>query len=128
VIVRVHDSLLYECKPGPVDTSKYLEREYRRTLLARVLVAAGSDGIRLGPLNENSGIPAVPGWTPLLRRNKVEESPNSVEGIGTADTTEIIKANTSATRPARERIFEYCMIADQPIGECGEKHWILKWL
>ena len=36
----------------------------------------------------------------------MEESPDSAVGIGTADTSEKIKAKTSATRPARERIFE----------------------
>ena len=46
----------------------------------------------------------------LLRSDKVEENPDSAAGIGTADTSEIIRAKTSATRPARERIFKYCMI------------------
>jgi hypothetical protein len=85
------------------------------------LVVAGCVDIR--PLNECSGILAVSSLIsfPLrlgllrLRRDKVEESPDSVAGIGTADTSDIIKAKTSTTRPARERIFEYCMIADQPI-------------
>ena len=36
-------------------------------------------------------------------------------GIGTADTSEIIKAKISATRPARERIYEYFMI----VGPAG---------
>ena len=42
----------------------------------------------------------------LLLSDKIEDSPDSVAGIGTADTSEIIKAKNSATRPARERIFE----------------------
>lgn len=39
------------------------------------------------------------------------ESPGSATGIGTADTSEIIKKKISATRPARERIFELYMIS-----------------
>ena len=48
----------------------------------------------------------------LSRRDKVEESPDSVAGMGTADTSEIIRAKIRATRPARERIFasEYCIV------------------
>ena len=42
----------------------------------------------------------------FLLSDKVEDSPDSVAGIGTADTSEIINAKTNATRPARERIFE----------------------
>ena len=42
----------------------------------------------------------------LLLSDKVEDSPDSAAGMGTADTSEIIKTKTSATRPARERIFE----------------------
>ena len=42
----------------------------------------------------------------LLLSDRVEDSPDSAEGMGTAETSEIIKAKTSATRPARERIFE----------------------
>ena len=42
----------------------------------------------------------------LLLSDKVEDSPDSAAGMGTADTSEIMKAKTSTTRPARERIFE----------------------
>jgi hypothetical protein len=68
-------------------------------------VAVGSVDIR--PLNEIlavsiSGSPLRLG---LLLGDK-EEGPNPAAGIGIADTSEIIKAKTSATRPARERIFE----------------------
>ena len=77
----------------------------------RALVAAGSVDIR--PLNEISEILGVsiriwlcPLRLGLLRGDKVEEGLDSVAGIGTADTSEIIRAKTSATRPARERIFE----------------------
>ena len=40
----------------------------------------------------------------LLGDKVVVESRDSVIGIGTAETSEIIKAKISATRPARERI------------------------
>ena len=46
-----------------------------------------------------------------LLDDKVVESPGSAAGIGTADTSEIIKKKISATRPARERIFELYMIS-----------------
>jgi hypothetical protein len=39
--------------------------------------------------------------------DKIEESPDAVAGIGAADTSEMIKVRSSATRPARERIIEY---------------------
>ena len=40
-----------------------------------------------------------------------DESSDSVAGIGTAETSEMIRAKSSATRPARERIFEKnCMM------------------
>ena len=74
-------------------------------------MAAGSVDIR--PLNEifalSNRIWSCPGCPPrlgLLRGGKVAEGPDSVAGIGTADTSEIIRAKTSATRPAREWIFE----------------------
>jgi hypothetical protein len=71
-------------------------------------VAAGSVDIR--PLNEifalSDRIWSCPLRLGLLRGGKVAESPDSVAGIGTADTSDIIRAKTSATRPARERIFE----------------------
>ena len=82
------------------------------------LVARGSVDIRL--LNKIFGIPGVSIWirsSPLrfgiVRDDKVEENVDSVAGTGTADTSEIIKVNSSATRPARE----YCMI----IGPAGLK-------
>ena len=81
-------------------------------------MARGSVDIR--PLNEVFGIPGVSIWirsSPLrfgiVRDDKVEENVDSVAGTGTADTSEIIKVNSSATRPARE----YCMI----IGPAGLK-------
>ena len=49
--------------------------------------------------------------SPLRVTLRDDKSPDSVAGIGTADTNDIIKEKTSTTRPARE----YCMIADQPI-------------
>jgi hypothetical protein len=75
-------------------------------LRERALVAVGSVDIR--PLNEilavsTSGSPLRLG---LLLGDKVEESPDPAAGIGIADTNEIIKAKTTATRPALERIFE----------------------
>ena len=63
-------------------------------------------GIVIRPLNELPAVSTCPLRLGLLRGGKVEESPDSVVGIGSADTNEIIKAKTSATRPARERIFE----------------------
>ena len=71
-------------------------------------MARGSVDIR--PLNEIPEGPAVSSWIRscplgigLLGGDKVEESFDSVAaGIGTADTREMIKAKTSATRPARE--------------------------
>ena len=62
------------------------------------------------PLNECSGILAVIS-SPLRVTLRDDKSPDSVAGIGTTDTNDIIKEKTSTTRPARE----YCMIADQPI-------------
>jgi hypothetical protein len=77
-------------------------------------MAAGSVDAR--PLNEYLGASTVTSGCPLrlggelvLGDNVVEEeSPYSEVGIGTgtADTSEIIKATISATRPARERIYE----------------------
>ena len=76
------------------------------------LVARGSVDIR--PFNKISEFPAVSSWIrscpgrPLrfetLRGDEVEEDMDS--GMGAADTSEIIKVKSSATRPARE----YCMI------------------
>ena len=65
-------------------------------------MAAGS--VDILPLNGIFAILATSGlkWSCPLR---VEESPDSVlvvAGIGTADTSEIIRAKTSVTRPARE--------------------------
>ena len=46
----------------------------------------------------------------LLWGEKVEESSDeAVAGIGTADTSEMLRAKASTTRPARELIFEYGM-------------------
>ena len=45
-----------------------------------------------------------------------------MSGIGTADTSEIIRAKISATRPARERIFEWCIIVG-PADWKVEKVW-----
>ena len=83
------------------------------------LVARGSVDIR--PLNKNCS------WRPFRHRLLREESPDAVavgiraadtsemtRGIGAADTSEMIRAKISAMRPARERIFEYCIITDQP--------------
>jgi hypothetical protein len=75
-------------------------------LRVRALVAVG--GVDIRPLSEilaasTSGCPLRVGF---LVVDKVEESPDSAAGIGIADTSEIIKPKTSATRPARERIFE----------------------
>ena len=42
----------------------------------------------------------------LLLSGRVEESPDSAVGIGTADTSEIIKAKSIAMRPALGQIFE----------------------
>ena len=46
----------------------------------------------------------------------VADTSEITRGIGAADTSEMIIAKTSPTRPARERIFEYCqcMITVQP--------------
>ena len=46
----------------------------------------------------------------IVRDDKVEEIIDSVAGTGNADTSEIVKVNNSATRPARE----YCMIVVGP--------------
>ena len=80
----------------------------RQLLALRVsLVARGSVDIR--PLNENSEILEVSSWVRscplifgLVRSDKVEESLDSVAKMGNADTSEMIKEKTSATRPARE--------------------------
>ena len=69
-------------------------------------MATGSLDTR--PLNKilavsTSGCPLRLG---LLLSDKVEESPDSEVGIGTADTSEIIKAKSIAMRPALEQIFE----------------------
>ena len=48
----------------------------------------------------------------LRQSDEVEESPDC-RGMGAADTSEIIRRKTSATRPAREWIFKF--IVDQPI-------------
>jgi hypothetical protein len=77
-------------------------------------VAVGRVDIR--PLNKNfaasttSGCPLRLGE--LLGDNVEVESPYSevLIGTGTADTSEIIKEKISATRPARERIYEYMLI------------------
>ena len=79
-------------------------------------MARGSVDIR--PLNEVFGIPGASTWirsSPLriVRDDKVEENIDSVAGTGTADTSEKIKVNSSATRPARV----YCMI----VGPAGLK-------
>ena len=63
-------------------------------------------GVDIRPFSEILAVSTCPLRLGLLRGGKVEESPDSATGIGTADTIEIIKAKTSATRPARERIFE----------------------
>ena len=61
----------------------------------------------------------------LLRDDKVEESSycGAGEGMGTADTSEIIRVKNSATRPAREQPLE-CIVTDQPIKK-GDGHRIL---
>ena len=72
----------------------------------------------VGSFREICAIPPLP-WIifSLLRENTAaaEESPDcgARMGMGRADTSEIIRAKTSATRPARERTFEY--MTDQPI-------------
>ena len=63
-------------------------------------------GVDIRPLNELLAVSTCPLRLGLLRGGKLEESPDSVVGIGIADTNEIIKAKNSSTRPARERIFE----------------------
>ena len=70
-------------------------------------MARGSVDIR--PLNEIPDVLSVSSWIrscPLgigLLGGDVEESLDSVAaGIGTADTSEMIKAKINATRPARE--------------------------
>ena len=64
-------------------------------------------GVDNRPLNnELLAVSTCPLRLGLLRGGEVEESLDSVVGIGTDDTNEIIKAKTSTTRPARERIFE----------------------
>ena len=59
----------------------------------------------------------------LLRGDEEVESPDSVAEIGTADTSEIIKAKTSATRPARERKLEYMTIGPADRKMERERTW-----
>ena len=54
----------------------------------------------------------------LTGGDKEEEGP---DWIGSADTNEMMRAKTSATRPAREWIFEYCMIIVGPADEKMER-------
>jgi hypothetical protein len=77
------------------------------------LAARARGSVDIRPLGISAEIVVVSTWIrscPLrfgiLRDDKVEENIDSVAGIGTADTSEIIKVKSSATRPARE----YCMI------------------
>ena len=105
----------------------------KRTLLAS-LVARGSVDIR--PLNKISEFLApVSRWVvkscPLifgvLRDDKAEENIDSVDGMGKADTSEIIKVKSSAKRPARE----YCMIvgpADVKMKRKRTRCYIDSWL
>jgi len=74
--------------------------------MPRSLVAMG--GVDNRPFNKFLAASASGCPLRLLGDNVVEilESPDSVAGMGTADTSEIIKTKNSATRPARERIFE----------------------
>ena len=76
-------------------------------------MAVGGDDIR--PVNRDeilaSGCPSILGL--LGDKVVVVDSWDSVMGIGTAETSEMIKAKINATRPARERIllvFEEFMI------------------
>ena len=77
-----------------------------------VLPVVAAKCVDFRPLNKCSGILRLAVISSPLRVTlRDDKSPDSVAGIGTADTNDIIKEKTSTTRPARE----YCMIADQPI-------------
>ena len=83
-------------------------KERWRTLLVS-LVARGSVDIR--PLIKLSGFLApasssigrsCPLRFEILRDDREDEDVDSVDGMGTADTSETIKVKSSAKRPARE--------------------------